>query len=251
MSPLLAPKPLKSRLTNGDRLRGLLVRVPAPMLIDMAGANGFDFIFLDTEHGIADQKDIAEHIIAGRAAGLPTLVRIGEGETALALRVLDAGAEGVIVPHVRTATEASAAVRLAHYPPLGDRGFATYTAAGSWGKATAAEHAAKAAATTMVVAMIEDAEGVSNAGGIAKNPGIDAVFVGPSDLAAALGYDAARADEARLEVWAVAAAARRPVMAIVSTGSQARKAWDQGASMVVLNAQSAIDSCLADWAAES
>lgn len=251
MSPLPGPAPLKSRLANGDRLRGLLVRVPAPMLIDMAGTNGFDFIFLDTEHGIADQKDIADHITAARAAGLPTLVRIGEGEAALALRVLDAGAEGVIVPHIRTSAQASSAVRMAHYPPLGDRGFATYTAAGRWGKATAAEHAAKAAATTMVVAMIEDAEGVSNAGDITQNPGIDAVFVGPSDLAAALGYDTSLADKARIEVWAVAAAARRPVMAIVSTDAQARTAWDQGASMVVLNAQSAIDSCLADWASGS
>ncbi|MET3141602.1 UNVERIFIED_ORG: 4-hydroxy-2-oxoheptanedioate aldolase [Arthrobacter sp. UYEF2] len=249
MSSPLSPEPLKSRLAAGDRLRGLLVRVPAPMLIDMAGTNGYDFIFLDTEHGIADQKDIADHITAARAAGLPTLIRIGEGEAALALRVLDAGAEGIIVPHVRTAEEASAAVRMSHYPPLGDRGFATYTAAGQWGKTSPADHAEQTAARTLVIAMIEDADGVSNAGAIAQTPGVDVIFVGPSDLAAALGYDAARADDARLQVWA--AAAGRPVMAIVSTASQARKAWEQGAAMVVLNAQSAIDDCLADWAATS
>ncbi|MDQ6739038.1 MAG: aldolase/citrate lyase family protein, partial [Actinomycetota bacterium] len=245
------PVTLKSRLAAGTRLRGLLVRVPAPMLIDMAGTNGYDFIFLDAEHGIADQKDLADHITAARAAGLPTLVRIGEGEAALALRVLDAGAEGVIVPHLRTAVEAARAVRLAHYPPLGDRGFATYTAAGRWGKATASEHAAAAAARTMVVAMIEDADGVSNALQIAGTAGVDVIFVGPSDLAAALGYDAQRADAARLQVWGAAATAGTPVMAIVSTASQARQAWDQGASMVVLNAQSAIDGCLSDWASGS
>ncbi|MEC5180587.1 HpcH/HpaI aldolase family protein [Arthrobacter sp. CG_A4] len=251
MSSPLSPDPLKTRLAAGDRLRGLLVRVPAPMLIDMAGTNGFDFIFLDAEHGTADQRDLAEHITAARAAGLPTLVRIGEDEAALALRVLDAGAEGVIVPHVRTAEEASAAVRMAHYPPAGDRGFATYTAAGRWGKTSPANHAAQAAANTIVVAMIEDAEGVSNAGVIAQRPGVDVIFVGPSDLAAALGYDAALADDARLQVWAASAAAGCPVMAIVSTAAQASRAWQQGASMVVLNAQSAIDDCLAGWAAQS
>lgn len=251
MSADQMPATLKSRLAAGNKLRGMLVRVPAPMLIDMAGTNGYDFIFLDTEHGIADQKDIADHITAAKAAGLPTLVRIGEGEAALALRVLDAGAEGVIVPHVRTAPEADSAVRLAHYPPRGNRGFATYTPAGRWGKNTPAGHAAAAADRTLVVAMIEDADGVANAAEIAATPDVDVIFVGPSDLAAALGYDTQGADVARLQVWAAAAAAGTPVMAIVSTATQAKQAWEQGASLVVLNAQSAIDNCLADWAVQS
>ncbi|WP_051478298.1 aldolase/citrate lyase family protein [Arthrobacter sp. H5] len=245
------PEVFKSRVAAGSRLRGLLVRVPATMLIDMAGYNGFDFIFLDTEHGISDQKDIVEHITAARASGLPILIRIGEGESALALRVLDAGAEGIIVPHVRDAEEASLAVQMAHYPPVGGRGFATYTAAGRWGKAPPSEHFAKAEASTMVIAMIEDAEGVSNAAAIAQTPGIDTLFVGPSDLAAALGYDILKADAARLQVWSAASEACRPIMAIVSTATQARQAWTQGATMVVLNAQSAIDNCLADWTVHS
>ena len=67
MSADQMPATLKSRLAAGNKLRGMLVRVPAPMLIDMAGTNGYDFIFLDTEHGIADQKDIADHITAAKA----------------------------------------------------------------------------------------------------------------------------------------------------------------------------------------
>jgi len=221
------------------------------MLMEMAGHNGFDFIFLDTEHGIADQHDLTEHITAARSVGLPTLVRIGEGESALAARVLDAGAEGIIVPHVQDAAQAVSAVRAAHYPPQGRRGFATYTSAGRWGKNGPREHAAQAAARTFVVTMVEDDEGVANAQAIAQTEGVDAIFVGPSDLAAALGYDSTAADRARLQVWAHASRTGMPIMAIVSTAAQARTAWQEGAMMVVLNAQAAIDGCLADWALQS
>lgn len=238
---------LKSRMSGGTLLRGLLVRIPSPMLIDMAGTNGFDFIFLDTEHGIADQKDIAEHITAGHAAGLPTIVRIAEGEGALALRVLDAGAEGIVVPHVRDEQGAERAVQMSHYPPLGHRGFATYTAAGSWGKTLPAEHAANALKTTIVIAMIEDEEGVHNAEEIARTTGIDALFLGPADLGSALGFDSAKVEDARRHVWNAAATSSTPVMAIVSTREQADRAREQGAKLVVLNAQSAIDQCLAEW----
>jgi 4-hydroxy-2-oxoheptanedioate aldolase len=240
-------QPLKTRMADGHRLRGLLVRVPSPMLIDMAGNNGFDFVLLDTEHGTADQKDVAEHITAAHAAGLPTVVRIAEGENALALRVLDAGAEGIVVPHVRDAAGAQQAVRMAHYPPLGQRGFATYTAAGRWGKTSPKDHAARSLATTVVIAMIEDEAGVDNAAAIAGTGGVDGIFLGPADLAAALQFDAAKVEAARKRVWAAAAERKSPVMAIVSTRSQAESAWEQGAALVVLNAQSAIDGCLAAW----
>ena len=241
------PLPLRARLTAGERLCGILLRIPNPMLVDMAGTNGYAFVLLDTEHGIADQKDIAEHITAARAVGLPTLVRIGEGEWPLALRVLDAGAEGLVVPHVRDARDAERAVRAAHYPPLGERGFATYTAAGRWGKNAPADHAAGAAERTVVVAMIEDVAGVANASEIAATPGVDAVFVGPSDLAASLGYDGGAAARALRQVWTDAADAGTPVLAIASTAEQGRRAFDEGAQLVVLNAQAAIDACLADW----
>ncbi len=239
---------LRARIQAGEHLRGILLRVPSPMLVDMAGTNDFAFVLLDTEHGIADQKDLSEHITAARAARIPILVRIGEGEWPLVQRVLDAGAEGVVIPHVRDAAEAARAVRSAHYPPRGDRGFATYTAAGRWGKVSAAEHVA-AAEQTLVVVMVEDAEGAQNATAIAATPGVDAVFVGPSDLAASLGYDADAADQVRRRVWSEATAVATPVLAIVSTATQSRRAFEDGAQLVVLNAQAAIDACLGAWVA--
>lgn len=238
---------LKERILAGHRLAGLLVRVPATMLIDMAGNHGYDFVLLDTEHGIADQRDVTEHIVAARAAGLPVLVRVGEGEAALTLRVLDAGAEGIVVPHVRSADEADAAVRSAHYPPRGDRGFATYTSAGRWGQAAPRQHADEAGRRTVVVAMIEDRAGVTAADEIASVDGVDVLWVGPGDLAASLGHDTTAATAAMHEVWRVAARHHTPVLAIVPDGDAARGAFDQGAQLVVLNTQSAIDTCLGEW----
>ncbi|GGU17639.1 HpcH/HpaI aldolase family protein [Nocardioides albus] len=240
-------EPLKQRLARGERLLGILVRTPAAMLIDMAGHNGYDFVLLDTEHGFADQQALADHIAAARAVGLPTVVRIGGGEVALALRVLDAGAEGIVAPHVQSADDAADAVRAAHYPPFGDRGFATYTPAGRWGKAAGSEHAADAARRTLVVAMIEDTQGVQNAESIAGAEGVDAVWVGLSDLAATLGYDARAADAACRQVWSTAKGVGTPVLALASDAKGAVAAFDGGAQMVVLNAQAAIDRCLGDW----
>lgn len=240
--------PLKERIRRGDHLLGLLVRTPSIMLIEMAGNNGYDFVLLDTEHGVADQKDLAEHVVAARAAEIPILVRIGEQEKALALRALDAGAEGIVVPHVQTAAAAEAAVRMAHYPPRGTRGFATYTAAGRWGKVGAKEHVALAAAHTLVIAMIEDSAGVENADGISDTPGIDVVWVGPADLSASLGYDPAAADAGRRRVWSAARAKGTPVLAIVTGIEEARSARAQGAQLVMLNTQAAIDRCLSEWA---
>lgn len=245
------PRTLKSRIAAGDRLRGLLVRIPSTMLIDMAGNNGFDLIFLDTEHGIADQKDVIEHLTAARAAGLSTLVRIGEGEAALALRVLDAGAEGVIVPHLRDANAAAQAVRMAHYPPVGDRGLATYTAAGRWGKSSIDDHAAHSADRTVVVGMIEDAAGVQNTAEILNTPGLDVVTVGLTDLAASLGYDASAADTRRAQVWSAAARYGVATMAIVSDPFDSRHDPNLGAQIVVLNAQAAVDATLAAWISHS
>lgn len=241
---------LRDRFHGGQLLRGLLVRVPSVHLIDMAGNHGYDFVLLDTEHGIADQRDVAEHITAARAAGLDVLVRIAEGEAALGLRVLDAGAVGLVVPHVSSAAQAAEAVSLAHYPPRGTRGFATYTPAGRWGRVPAVEHAAHAAATTVVVAMIEDEPGVQAAADICTVDGVDGLFVGPADLAAAMDHDTERADEARRQAWATARAAGTPIVAIVADSQQARVARDEGASVLVLNTQAAVDRCLQEWIQE-
>ncbi|WP_208719997.1 HpcH/HpaI aldolase family protein [Amycolatopsis circi] len=219
---------LKHRLRSGERLLGGLLRLPAETLVEMAGVAGLDFVVLDCEHGPADLVPLQHHVVAAQAHGLGVLVRVGADEPALVLRVLDLGADGVIVPHVDTAEQARAAVAAAHYPPLGKRGFATYSRAGRFGARSAAEHLRQAEETTIVVPMLETPEAIAAAEEILAIPGVDTVLVGPADLAVTLGIPGGAAEPAVAQAIraAVAAAktAGKPMTSIVGTVEQARKA---------------------------
>ncbi len=219
---------LKQRLVAGERLRGGLLRMPADVLVELSGVAGLDFVLIDCEHGPADLVVLQQHVQAAQARGVGVLVRVGQNEPALVLRVLDLGAQGVVVPHVDTVDDARRAVRAAHYPPLGDRGFATYSRAGSFGAVSAADHLAAAAETTLVIPMLETERACAAAGEIAAVEGVDALLVGPADLSVSMGLTGGAADPAVREVAdrAVAAvqAVGKPMLSIVGTPEQAASA---------------------------
>src|SRR4051794_32592091 len=170
--------------------------MPAAAPVEIAGHTRFGFVVLDTEHG--PTEGLHEHL---RAAAIPALVRVPLVEGILA--ALDAGATGVVVPHVLDAAGAEAAVAAAHYPPRGRRGFATSTRAGRYGAVPRDEHLRRAAEQTCVIVQIEDAEAVAVADAILAVPGVSGVLIGAADLAVSL----VRAPDA--EVDAVFAAAGR------------------------------------------
>lgn len=209
MSSPAPPASLPERLRAGERLLGAIVKPPAPAAVEIAGLAGFDLVMLDTEHGLADGLVLHHHLRSAQAAGLHTLVRVGAPDAAEILRALDAGADGVVVPHVATRAQAEAAVAAAHYPPAGRRGLALSTPAGRYGSRTVAEHLADARRRTTVVVQLEDAEAIANAEAIVATPGIGAAFVGATDLAASLGRpgEPSHAD-VRAALGAFAAAAR-------------------------------------------
>ena len=93
---------LKDRLAAGDRLLGVLLRIPAEELVEMCAVAGFDFVLIDCEHGPADLVPLRQHLAVTAAYAVPTLVRVGSAEPALALRALDAGAAGIVAPHIDT-----------------------------------------------------------------------------------------------------------------------------------------------------
>lgn len=219
---------MKDRLRAGERLLGGLLRLPSEPLVELAGVAGLDFVVLDCEHGPTDLVPLQQHVVAAQAHGLGVLVRTGAAEPALVLRVLDLGADGVIVPHVDTADQARAAVAAAHYPPLGERGFATYSRAGRFGARGIAEHLERSAATTIVVPMLETPSACAAAAEILAVPGVDAVLVGPADLSVAMGLTGGVAEPAVAgalrEVAAAAARAGKPMVSIVGTVEAAREA---------------------------
>ncbi|MFI2781300.1 HpcH/HpaI aldolase/citrate lyase family protein [Streptomyces sp. ALB3] len=226
---------LKARLAAGERLYGVLLRLPSETLVEMAGVAGLDYVVIDCEHGPADTAVLQHHLTAAAAQGIDVLVRVGTSEPALALRCLDMGAAGLIHPHVDSAQDARRAVAATHYPPLGTRGFATYSRAGRFGTVSAADHVS-ASRDTVVVAMVETERACAAAGEIAATEGVDAVLVGPADLAADCSFPRRDVIEDLVaDVHRATRAADRAVMAIVPDAEGARAAERAGAQLVLHN----------------
>jgi 4-hydroxy-2-oxoheptanedioate aldolase len=226
---------LKSRLANGERVLGVLLRIPADELVEMAAVSGFDFVLVDCEHGPSDVVALRGHIAAARAHSVPTLVRVGADEPALVLRALDAGAGGIVAPHIDTVEQARALVDSVHYPPLGHRGFATYSRAGRYGQVDPASHQQTLTAATLAIGMIESPAGVANARKILTTPGLDGTMIGTADLRASSTDSDPDPAEMIHGVHSLLAELGSVRMDIVNGLDQARASFADGANMVVYN----------------
>ncbi len=178
----------KRRLAARAPLLGTFLKTPHPILVEILGRAGFDFLVIDAEHGPFDRASIDTLMIAGRAAGLPLLVRMPARGADWIGFSLDAGAAGIMVPHVRSVAEAEDLVRACRYRP-GARGFAGTTRAADYAGRGLRDHLASPAAEVSLVCQIEDPAGVAAAAGIAAVEGVDALFVGRADLAVASWRD--------------------------------------------------------------
>jgi 4-hydroxy-2-oxoheptanedioate aldolase len=216
---------LKHRLIAGETLLGGIMRMPAEQLVELGAISGLDYIVIDCEHGPADLIALQHHVALADAHQMPVLARVGYGDPGLVLRTLDLGVTGIIVPHVDTAADAEAAVAAVHYPPLGRRGFATSTRAGRFGAVSAAEHLTATTESTLLVVMIETDAGCRNVASILAVDGIDAVLVGPADLAVSLGLSGGAGEpevQRRLrDVESQTVDAGRHLMTIVSNADAA------------------------------
>lgn len=238
------PEPLAHRLRRGDRLLGALLPMPNQPLLEHVGHAGFDFAVIDTEHGPGDQLPLMQHLTTADVFGLDTLVRVGAPHEAL--RALDLGASGIVAPHVSSVDDARAMVAAVQYPPLGNRGFATYTRTGRYGRSDAAEHLARTRDEVIVFAMIEDPAGVGAARAIAELEGISGLLVGPADLACVLGvpgrWDDPRVVAAIRSVRDDAHAVGGAVLSICADAATAREHFAAGSDAVVYNVQGALST---------
>lgn len=176
---------LPDLLRSGKPLRGLFNGLPSPAIVEMCAYAGFDFIILDNEHGSAD-FGMTEHMLrAARATGIVPVVRCFEHDLP---RILDMGASAVQVPMVETAEQARRLAGMIHYPPVGRRGSAFSTRAAGYGAFGGAGHTQRSNDGIGFIAMIETPEAIAAAGEIAAVDGVDAVFIGPNDLAHAMGH---------------------------------------------------------------
>lgn len=179
---------LKQRLRAGDPLVGCFVMLPSPGVVEMCGYAGFDFVILDQEHGGAGIETIENQVRAAEASGTVPLVRIPEASTSMAQHALDAGAQGLLVPHVTSAAVAREIVAAAHYPPQGVRGMATTSRAGRHGTVGVADHLQRSLDRNLMMLQIEDRAVLPDVEEIAAMEGVDALFIGPADLSVSLGH---------------------------------------------------------------
>ena len=182
---LNAGQKLKQKLKNGETALGLWVTLESPSITEMAVLLGLDWICIDTEHGHLDFKEVLEHIRAANRSGVALIVRVQEIEQGVIKRVLDLGADGIIVPQICTAEEVERAVYFAKYPPRGFRGVGGERAT-LWGKGLA--RARLANENTVVIPIIETVAAAKNIELIVQVPGVDAFFFGPADFSSSSGY---------------------------------------------------------------
>lgn len=205
---------LKSRLLAGETLVSTFVKTPALEIIEVLAGSGLDYLVLDAEHSPFDRARLDGCLAIGRALDFPILVRVPAGTPADILMVLDCGAVGVVVPHVDTPQKAQAIGKAAHFG-LGGRGYAGST---RWaGYATRAmEDVLSQDDQTIVMAQIEEPAGVENIDAIAAAEGIDAVFIGPSDLSISYGHTSADNEDLHRAMTKVGAAAKAAGVAYVT-----------------------------------
>jgi len=181
---------LKARIAGGQPVLGTFVKTPHPHIVEVLATSGLDCVCLDAEHAPFDRGDIDRCILAARATTIPVLVRTASSEPQEILNALDCGADGVVVPHVRSAADARAVAACAHYGVGGSlprRGYAGSSRAAGYGGSSIPQHLSSSAGKTVVVAQIEDLEALDCIEEIAAVDGIDVLFIGRIDLTVALG----------------------------------------------------------------
>ncbi len=232
-------KRLKLDLAEGKLLCGCAVMSRSPLIVEMLGYSSFDWLFIDTEHTpMGSDMDLENLIRAAEASHIATVVRVKENREHYVRNALEAGAEGVVVPHVATREDAENAVKYARFPPKGIRGAdptvrsARYRCGDfDWDAFIRASND-----EAMVIPLLEDKEFLPNLDDILSVEGLDALCFGPTDYALSLGlnllYDFSHAKIVEAFEAVVAGGKKKgiPVMSAVNpcTVEQSRKLSDMG-----------------------
>jgi 2-keto-3-deoxy-L-rhamnonate aldolase RhmA len=223
----------KEALARGDRLIGIWVTFVSPPVGEVLAGSGFDWLLFDMEHSPNDVQNLGAQLLTVRGTPTAAVVRVPIMDMGWIKRVLDAGAPNIMVPNIRSAAEARDAVRWSRFAPEGVRGVAGSTRAGNYTRYK--DYMARANDEVGLVLQIESREALDELEAICQVPGVDALFIGPADLAASLGH---RGNPGHPDVVAAigkaigtAKAARRAI-GILSVDGKAETWIEQGATMV-------------------
>ena len=184
---------LARRLRGGETVYGAWCMLGSPIVAETIAREGFAAVVLDAQHGLWDTTSLIAGVGALSHSESAPAVRVPLSDFALASRALDFGAEAIIAPMINSAADARQFAAAAKYPPLGERSWGPLRAMALQGSRTpAVDYMREANEGTLTLAMIETATALGNVDAIAATPGIDALFVGPYDLATALSSGAAQ-----------------------------------------------------------
>ncbi len=175
----------RRKLESGRTCLGPAISFSDPAVSE-ALAPVSDFLWIDLEHTAIGFDSLMSHLIAARAGGAPALVRIPIADVGYVKRVLDSGADGIIVPQIQSAAEVRAMVAACRYPPLGCRGYGPRRPS-HYGRDGGAEYVERANASIFVTAQIETASALADLDAIVAIPGLDSLVIGPYDLSGSMG----------------------------------------------------------------
>ncbi len=227
----------RARLVRRERLIGTMLSMPVPALAEMCADAGFDWLFVDMEHGALDLHDV-ERIVQAVDTRCACVVRVPSNDRVWIGRVLDLGVSGIIVPQVNSAEQAAYAVSAAKYPPQGTRGVGLGRAS-RYG-AQLNEYLARANDECAVIVQIEHADAVRDVENIARVPGVDAFMIGPFDLSGSFGKPGSIADadvqEAIARARETALAAQLSVSVFCPTVEMAQRAQNEGYNLMLVGA---------------
>ncbi|WP_193368721.1 aldolase/citrate lyase family protein [Pelagibius marinus] len=176
----------KRAILSGRQQVGLWCMLPGSFVTEALAGAGFDWLLLDTEHSPADPLTVLPQLQAAAAYDVSTVVRPASNDPVLIKRMLDSGAQSLLVPYVQTVAEAEAAVAAVRYPPDGIRGVAGLTRASRFGRVQG--YAQKAAEEICLLVQVETVQSLDAIEAIAAVDGVDGIFIGPGDLSASLGH---------------------------------------------------------------
>ena len=214
---MLRTNQLKVKLGTGAPAYGLISSIPSPAAIELIAEAGFDFVIIDMEHVLINPETVENMIRTAESYAITPLVRVADLNGKTLLRLLDGGAQGIVLPMIERPEQLAEAIGACKYHPLGTRSL-NAGRPGAFGKHSLAEYVSQANDQIMVVAMIESAEGVRRAAEIAAVPGLDMILEGAADLSQSLGkpwqIDQPDVQQALLSSWQATHAAGVPYCAI-------------------------------------
>jgi len=179
-------KDFKKRLKNGETVNGCWLNLGSSITAEIVGLSGFDWVLIDLEHGAGAEKDVLHQLQALEHTPAAAVVRVESAQRQRIHRILDIGAEGIMVPRISNAGDAAAIASALHYPPDGSRGIAKMVRASGFGQHFP-EYYKNGKENILGVVQIETAEVLNHLDAVAATDGIDVLFIGPSDLSMELG----------------------------------------------------------------